>query len=46
MPRCGGKCPVFTEVSEASAALKWREMFRQSSVTPCGTSASTHYRGV
>ena len=34
MPRCGRKCPVFIEVSEASAAVKWREMFRQSSVTP------------
>ena len=34
MPRCGRKCPVFIEVSEASAAVKWRGMFRQSSVTP------------
>ena len=34
MPRRGRKCPVIIEVSEASAALKWREMFRLSSVTP------------
>jgi hypothetical protein len=34
MPRRGRKCPVFIEVSEASGALKWRKMFRQSSVTP------------
>ena len=39
MPRRGRKCPVFIEVSEASTALKWPEMFRQSSVIPCGTSA-------
>ena len=39
MPRCGRKCPVFIEVSEASTAPKWPEMFRQSSVIPCGRSA-------
>jgi hypothetical protein len=34
MPRRARKCPVFIEVPEASTVLKWREMFRQSSVTP------------
>jgi len=33
MPPGGRKCPLFIEISKASAALKWREMFRQSSVT-------------
>jgi hypothetical protein len=41
MPRRGRKCPVFTEVSEASAALKWPEMFRQSSVIPGARARST-----